>query len=162
LLRNGQLFSLSELLNRMEVAMSRHAFSLWIISLVFAAWITLACGGGGARQIQSVSVSPASADAQNYPNGQVPFVATGYYNSAPATVTPLQANWGAALGTIPAGGAVTVDSNGMAQCTTGASGTYTIGAWINLPVQGIPPCPSFAFGAASCNYVLGTAKLTCP
>ena len=80
----------------------------------------------------------------------------------PATVTPLQANWGAALGSLPADGAVAVDSNGMAQCTPGASGTYIIGAWINLPVKGTPPCPSFAFGAASCNYVLGTAKLTCP
>ena len=160
LLCNGQLFSLSEVLIRMEVAMSRYTFSLWIISLVFAAWITLACGGG-ARKIQSISMSPASADAQDYPNGQVPFVATGYYNSAPMTVTPLQANWGAASGSVPANGAVTVDSNGVAQCNAGASGTYTIGAWVNLPVNGTPPCPSFAFGAASCKYVLGTAKLTC-
>lgn len=141
--------------------MSRDTFSLWIISLVFAAWITLACGGG-ARQVQSITVNPASADAQDYPNGKVPFIATGNYNSTPTTVTPLQANWGAASGSVPANGAVTVDSRGAAQCNVGASGTYTIGAWVDLPVTGTPPCPSFAFGAASCNHVLGTATLTCP
>lgn len=141
--------------------MSRNTFSLWIISLVFAGWVTLACGGG-ARQIQSIALNPASADAQNYPNGRVPFVATGYYNSTPRTVTPLQANWGAASGSFPANAAVTVDSNGMAQCGAGTSGTYTIGAWVNLPVNGTPPCPSFPFGAASCKNVLGTAKLICP
>jgi hypothetical protein len=144
-----------------EVPMSRPSFFLWISLLALVASIGLACGSGSYK-IQSITVSPAAADAQNYPNGQVPFVATGYYNSTPATVTPLQANWGAALGSLPADGVVAVDSNGMAQCTPGASGTYTIGAWINLPVKGTPPCPSFAFGAASCNYVLGTAKLTCP
>src|ERR1019366_3164910 len=139
-----------------EVPMSRSSFFLGISLLALVASIGLACGSGSYK-IQSVSVSPASADAQNYPNGQVPFVATGYYNSAPMTVTPLQANWGAASGSVPANGAVTVDSNGVAQCNAGASGTYTIGAWVNLPVNGTPPCPSFAFGAASCNYVLGTA-----
>ncbi|HKF03518.1 MAG TPA: hypothetical protein VKB49_14470 [Candidatus Sulfotelmatobacter sp.] len=141
--------------------MSRYTFLLWIFTLVVAGWITLACGNSP-RRIQSITVSPATAQAQSYPNGQVPFVATGYYNSAPMTVTPLQANWGAAAGTLPANGAVTVDSNGMAQCAAGVSGTYSIGAWVNLPVNGTPPCPSFAYGAASCNHVLGTAKLTCP
>jgi hypothetical protein len=141
--------------------MSRPSFFLRISLLALFASVGLACGSGSYK-IQSITVNPATADAQSYPNGQVPFVATGYYNSAPATVTPLQANWGAALGSLPADGAVAVDSNGIAQCTPGASGTYTIGAWINLPVKGTPPCPSFAFGAASCNFVLGTAKLTCP
>ena len=74
--------------------MSRCAFCLCILSLVFSACITFACGGSS-RQIQVITVGPASADAQDFPNGQVPFVATGSYNSAPMTVTPLQANWAA-------------------------------------------------------------------
>lgn len=161
LLRYAQLFHPSRVVIAGEVSMSRYTFLLWIFTLVVAGWITLACGNSP-RRIQSITVSPATAQAQSYPNGQVPFVATGYYNSAPMTVTPLQANWGAAAGTLPANGAVTVDSNGMAQCAAGVSGTYSIGAWVNLPVNGTPPCPSFAYGAASCNHVLGTAKLTCP
>jgi hypothetical protein len=140
--------------------MSRHGLFVWIVFLGLTAYMTVACGSG--HTIQSITVSPASADAQNYPNGKVPFVATGHYNSAPATVTPLQANWGAASSSVPADGAVTIGSNGVAQCNAGATGTYTIGAWVNLSVNGTPPCPSFPFGAASCNYVLGTAKLTCP
>src|ERR1035438_8321612 len=91
-----------------EVPMSRPSFFLWISLLALVASIGLACGSGSYK-IQSITVSPATADAQNYPNGQVPFVATGYYNLAPATVTPLQANWGAALGSLPADGVVAVD-----------------------------------------------------
>lgn len=143
------------------VRMSRLGLSVWMFTLGIAAFALLACGSP-ARQVQSITLSPASADAQAYPNGQVPFVATGYYNVAPTTVTPLQANWGAALGTLPANDAVTLDANGVAQCSAGASGTYTVAAWVNLPVKGTPPCPSFPYGAASCSHVLGTAKLTCP
>jgi len=83
--------------------MSRPSFFLWISFLALFASVGLACGSGSYK-IQSITVNPATADAQSYPNGQVPFVATGYYNSAPATVTPLQANWGAALGSLPADG----------------------------------------------------------
>jgi hypothetical protein len=145
---------------RGEVIMSRYKFLLGMLSLLLAAWITLACGSN--RQIQSITLSPASADAQDYPNGQVPFIATGYYNAMPTTVTPLEVTWGAASGSVPANGAVTVNSNGVARCSVGASGVYTIGAWVNLPVNGTPPCPSFPYGQAACRYVLGTAKLTCP
>src|SRR5215831_7618685 len=141
--------------------MSRYTFLLWIFTLVVAGWITLACGNSP-RRIQSITVSPATAQAQSYLNGQVPFVATGYYNSAPTAVTPLQANWGAAAGNEPANGAVTVDSNGMAQCAAGVSGTYSVGAWVNLPVNGTPPCPSFAYGSSVLQLRSGNGKAYLP
>jgi hypothetical protein len=136
--------------------------------LGFAAWMALACGSSD--ELQSIMVSPASADAQNYPNGEVPFVATGYYKSSPTTVTPLQANWGAGLfrnesGTmVPTNGAVSVDANGVAQCSADASGTYSIAASVQLPYSGPPlPCPSPAYSnEGSCPVVVGTAQLTCP
>jgi hypothetical protein len=120
--------------------------------------------------VQSITVSPASADAQNYPNGEVPFVATGYYNSSPTTVTTLQATWGAALfqnenGTIiPTNGAVSVDADGVAQCSANASGTYSIAASVQLPYSGPAlPCPAPTYSnMASCPSVVGTAQLTCP
>ena len=37
----------------------------------------------GAGQLQSIAITPLTADAQNYPNGQVPFVATGIYVNPP-------------------------------------------------------------------------------
>lgn len=148
--------------------MSLHRSIVCIAFLGFAAWIALACGSS--PKLQSITVSPASADAQNYPNGEVPFVATGHYNSSPTTVTPLQANWGAALfqnenGTmVPTNEAVSVDTNGVAQCGANASGTYSIAASVQLPYSGPAlPCPPPAYSnEASCPSVVGTAQLTCP
>jgi hypothetical protein len=56
--------------------------------LVTVATITLACGSS--PQLKSVSVSPASANASDYPNGQVQFTAVGYYagSSSPVSVSP--------------------------------------------------------------------------
>jgi hypothetical protein len=45
------------------------------------------------RQLLSVTISPGSGTAQGNPS-QVQFVATGTYNTAPYTVTPLQTDWG--------------------------------------------------------------------
>ena len=156
--------------------MSRYAFFLSMVALVSAAWITLACGGSDPRQsdlrpLQSITLSPASADAKDYPDGKVPFIATGHYSSAPITVTPLPANWAAlseqivnGLETIgPANGAVSVDANGVAQCAAGASGTYLVVAWDiqdpTLPVS--CACITF-FGEPCCNSCQGTGQLTCP
>jgi len=112
--------------------------------LVLVVWLALACGANpsganpsGTHIIQSLSLSPSFADAQNYPAGDVPFVATGHYDSAPVTVNPIQASWAAQSVTIwngtpvygPTNGAVSVDANGLAQCAPGASGTYAIIAW---------------------------------
>lgn len=151
--------------------MSRLGYLVSIVFLGLAGCMFLACGGSPG-QIQSITLSPPSADAQNYPNGKVPFVATGHYNAAPTTVTPLQASWGVASEQLVNGvetfgfanGALSVDTNGVAQCTAGASGTYAVGAWVNLAVNGPPPgCPSGPFGQPyACLAVLGTAQLTCP
>jgi len=156
--------------------MSRYVFFLSIVSLVSAAWITLACGGGDPRQsdsrpLQSITLSPASADAQDYPDGKVPFVATGHYSSPPTTVTPLPANWAAesvqivnGIETVgPANGAVSVDANGVAQCAAGSSGMYLVVAWdIQDPTLQVScACLTF-FGEPCCNSCQGTAQLTCP
>ncbi len=90
--------------------------------------LLLSSCGGGSHQIQSISVVPTSADAQNSQNGRVQFTATGHYKTSALTVAPLKATWSAALG--PATTAVTVDANGVAQCNAGSSGTFDIGAWV--------------------------------
>jgi hypothetical protein len=43
-------------------------------------------GCASSRQLQSVTLSPVSADAQNFPNGQVSFTATGSFSKAPSPV----------------------------------------------------------------------------
>jgi hypothetical protein len=129
--------------------------------LILAAAITLSCGTSSTtRSIQSVTISPASADAQNYPDGQVPFTATGYYTTIPSPVTPQTATWGACYQNA-ATTAVAVSGSGVAQCVAGASGTYTI--WAFVIQQGLRACPTFvtACGGGGCQ-VTGTAQLTCP
>jgi hypothetical protein len=137
-----------------------------------AACLTLACGTtrSGQHLIQSLTLSPASADAQNYPGGKVAFVATGDYSTAPTTVTPLTANWGAESVQIwngvvtygSANGAVSVDANGVAQCASSASGTYAVVAWViqDPTLQG--GCASGNSIGEPCNAVQGIAQLTCP
>ena len=157
--RIKQLFSSCWILFVREAPMSRHGFFLCVIFLALAACMTLACGSS--RQIQSVTLSPASADAQNYPDGKVPFVATGHYNHAPMTATPLQAFWGPPAGS-PVDSGISVDANGVAQCAPGASGTYSVGAWVDLPVTRALPCGVGQYGEPVCYTVVGTAQLTCP
>ena len=132
--------------------------------LVLAIAIALACGSGAAPInttgiLNSITISPATADAQNYSDGQVPFIATGYYSTPPSPVTPLTAIWGACYQDSPSGG-VSVGTKGLAQCAAGSVGTYTV--WAYAP-SGQTVCPAFvnACGGGGCQ-VTGTAQLTCP
>jgi hypothetical protein len=142
---------------------SHNTLLVWNTLLGLALCVALACGSN--RQIESITLMPSSADAQNYPDGKVPFVATGHYNAGPMSVTPLQAGWGAAsinqvIG--PPTDAVSVNANGVAQCNAGASGIYSVAAWVNVPYKGPPStCPVPLYGD-SCSSVVGTAQLTCP
>ena len=150
--------------------MSRCVFSFWIISLASAGCMLLACGGSNPRTLQSVTVSPASTDAQAYSDGRVPFVATGKYNLAPMTVTPLQANWAAVSERVvngiltlgPITSAVSVDQTGVAQCEAGA-GTFAVIAWdLQDPTTKTGCASETDFGEPGCNAVQGMAQLTCP
>lgn len=62
---------------------------LSFLALVLTASFALSCGASshGPGQLQSITLSPATADAQDYPNG-VPFTATGYYIHPSYAVTP--------------------------------------------------------------------------
>jgi hypothetical protein len=162
---SGKLFSLFA----MGVRMSRFVFSMWILLVVSAAWITLACGSHNPRPLQSITLSPASADAKDYTDGKVPFVATGHYNSAPAAVTPLQANWAAVSDANdfsifgPVTSAVSIDQTGVAYCTVGAAGTYAVVAWdLQNPAPNVVCQSQSDFGEPGCNTVQASAQLTCP
>jgi hypothetical protein len=150
--------------------MTRVRLLVAMMVLGVAAFVALSCGSGR-HVIQSLAVSPGSADAKNYPGGKVPFVATGTYNSSPMTITPQQANW-AAVSEVVANGMVTfgpvssdvsVDQSGVAQCTASASGTYGVIAWDLQDPSLKATCASETdFGEPGCNAVQGTGQLTCP
>jgi hypothetical protein len=137
-----------------------HRFSLCSFLLFLVASFALSCGNGAGanRQLQSIALTPATADAQAYPDGQVQFTATGDYNTAPNTVTPLAAHWG----TCYQGSAtseISVTAAGLAQCTSGASGAYTV--WADDPASPNGGCLSINACGGGC-FIVGTAQLTCP
>ncbi|MFZ0734050.1 MAG: hypothetical protein WAM79_17140 [Candidatus Sulfotelmatobacter sp.] len=105
------------------------------------------CGGGN-RVIQSVTVTPASADAQNFPDGQVQFTASGNYSQPPSPVTLPQANWVLTETSI-----ATLTGNGLAQCIPGASGVVTVRAGVPGPCSGT---------GCTAVQIVGTAQLSCP
>jgi hypothetical protein len=139
--------------------MRKYGLSVFFLAILAIA-ITQACGSSP-RILQSVSLSPPTADAQGSP---VQFTATGYFNEQPSPMKLLTANWGACYQN-QATAAVSVSASGVAQCAAGAVGTYTVWAWAERggdscgPAGTIPvnPCG----GAGECQ-VTGTAQLTCP
>jgi hypothetical protein len=135
--------------------------SFFILAVV--ASLVLSCGANSdpssTRQLLSITLSPATADAQDYPDGQVQFTATGYYNTAPYTVTTLSAGWGTCYQEVSTG-AISVSRTGLAQCASGAVGTYTV--WANdvrFPLAA--NCLAITACGGGC-FVAGTAQLTCP
>ncbi len=139
---------------------------IWLASAVLIvmslALVATSCGANSTSQLQTVTVAPAAADAQSYPNGTVPFQAAGLYIDPDRTIMPLTATWTACN----AGGPtidIVISQSGAAQCSSGAHGAYTIYATAIKPnasgsCPNISPCGAIAGGCA----VSGSAHLTCP
>jgi hypothetical protein len=106
------------------------------------------CANGGPRLLQSISVTPASADAHSFPNGQVQFTAMGTYSQPPSPSLITQSGWSLSDSNIAA-----ISQSGLAQCNPGASGVVTVKASTSGPCSG-----------TGCTAVLlsGTAQLSCP
>ena len=136
--------------------------------LFLAAAITLACGTSSKTILpncastgnsnpgmpQSITLCPATADAQDF-DGQVQYVATGYFASGPSPVTPIKPEiWGACQQNAPTT-EVSISDTGVARCEAGASGTYQIFASDELPCLSVGAC------GAGCQ-ITGYAQLTCP
>ena len=136
--------------------------TLYFPALVLLAAFALSCGGNSSsdRVLQSIALSPATADARDFPGGQVQFTATGFYNANPKTVTPLSAGWGSCYQNAPTTG-VTVSSAGVAQCVSGAAGTFTVWASHSTYPTGAT-CNAITACGGGCDTVSGTAQITCP
>lgn len=147
--------------------MQRLPLALFSLALVLAAAFALSCGVSSQNQaplqsqsqdpLQSITLSPATADAQDYPNGQVQFVATGYYIDPSRTVSPLAASWGTCYQEASTN-EISVTAGGLAQCAPGAVGTYTV--WADDPPSNVY-CLAITACGGGC-FVAGTAHLTCP
>jgi hypothetical protein len=131
----------------------------WISAGLLLLVVIAGCGGN--RQLKSVSLSPASADARNFPNGQVSFIATGTFSSPPSpqNLTSKDVFWcvgsssGDCVGNVNPG--ASLDQSGMAQCNPGFAGTATILAGTQSSVMVNPD-------QGQQLKVFGSAQLTCP
>jgi hypothetical protein len=138
--------------------MKIYGLSVFLLAILAIA-ITLACGSSP-RTLQSVSLSPATAQSN-----PVQFTAMGYFNDSPSPVTLSAANWGACYQNQRTT-AVSVSADGLAQCAAGALGTYTVWAWTTSSAKSCGgnngENPATPCGGGGGCQVTGTAELTCP
>ncbi|MGB0066077.1 MAG: hypothetical protein WBP85_16665 [Terracidiphilus sp.] len=124
---------------------------------LWLAVVGLAAGcANGDRQLQSLSISPATATANGSP---VQFTATGHWSESPTTVTPQAATWVACTATDAPTTDATISSAGMATCASGAKGTYEVYAWDPRPG---PACTAIPACGGGCEAIIATAQITCP
>jgi len=130
-----------------------------LVLLIFLAAIVIGCGSSAPRSLQTVSISPATADAHDFTNGEVQFTATGYYNKTPMQVTQVHATWGACYQNQPTTD-ITMTATGVAQCSPSANGTYLV--WAFAPDRSNGTCSAMNACGGGCGRLTGTALLTCP
>jgi hypothetical protein len=145
--------------------MIRSGSVLVACSLLMIAVASLGCGGRS--QLKSISVSPASADAKNFPSGRVQFTATGMFSGS-SSAMPLESPailWCVGERTSAANGMTgvcsgnvaqfaSIDQNGLAQCVGPLQGTV----YILAGTYSTPTVPD----QGQQLTVFGSAQLTCP
>lgn len=130
--------------------------------LMFVGLGIAGCGGSmmsSSRQMQSLTVTPASADAQAFPGGKVQFTATGTFNMAPITMMSPPVLWSVGSPFVPPPvnmPAASVDVNGLAQCN-GFVGNVIVEA--TAPAE--PEIPLLQMTSTTMT-VSGMAQMTCP
>lgn len=154
-----QLGGCSRLRIRHGGVMEKLGLAFSLLALAVTASLTLSCGARSQGQgpLQSITLNPATADAQDYPNNQVQFVATGYYTNPSRTVTPLSATWGVCYQNA-ATSAISVTSTGLAQCASGVVGTYSVWADDPMPLgPGAYNCPASTACGGGCTIQASTS-----
>jgi hypothetical protein len=123
--------------------------------LFFTIATMVGCGGNppfaSQRHLLSVAVTPATASAQDFPNGQVQFTAVGSFDKSPSPMTLNPAVWQVSPPPNPPD-AVSINETGVAQCKAGFTGTVTI---VGGQFQ-CGPTPT-----TPCELIHDTAQLTC-
>lgn len=139
--------------------------------VLMLAAVATACGGGmagsakqlgakhadPAKQLVAITVTPASADAQNFSNGEVQFTAVGTFSDG--SKAPIQALWtlNPPFTQTPSAD-ISLSSTGLAHCVDGGF-VGTSGVFATAPADpGLPLSQMTMFT----KNVSGTAQITCP
>jgi hypothetical protein len=124
-----------------------------LILLLLLTSLTLSCGSGSSRQLQSITITSVA-------NGQqIQFVATGTFSAPPTTVSPVPVDWGIGLFAPPPQGDVQyalTPQPYLFDCT--GPGPY-------LPVSTFAPSDPNAATTGSLPFakmVTATAPIPCP
>ena len=136
--------------------------STWFVFVLIAAGM-MACGSNSG--LRTLTISPSTADAQDFANGQVQFTANGTYAGSSQTA-PVNVMWWnsepwkalpSSAPTPPPGFFISTD--GLAACSTSGplSGTFTV--WATAPVDPMVPASQMT---AKTKQLTATAQLTCP
>ncbi|HYM74605.1 MAG TPA: hypothetical protein VE377_01395 [Candidatus Dormibacteraeota bacterium] len=137
----------------------RSRICLAIFGILLLALAAISCGStnqNAGRVLTSIAVTPTQADASQYPNGQVTFVATGTFSIPPLSgpVTFTSPYTGSFFVANPSGGII---------ATVVATGTGTV------TVQCVSGVSSSVYVVASASanngtqtVVTGQGLLTCP
>jgi hypothetical protein len=132
-----------------------------LLSLSVGLAMLLSCSSSNpnlGRVLFSISVTPATADAKDFPNGQVIFTASGSFSlpPSPAPLTfmpPYAGQFIVANPTNPPATIATVVTTGNStvtvQCAAGVSGT-------------VPVTASASANNGTDTVITGSAELTCP
>jgi len=105
------------------------------------------------RVLQSMTLSPANAEAQNFSSGQVQFTAIGTFSQPPSPapvpfVVPYTGTWSVSDSSV-----ATIDQSGVAKCVSGVAGTVTIMAIASS---------NSAHGTQMSTAVSSSTTLICP
>lgn len=123
-----------------------------LIVVLIMMGLAVGCGAYSSnpnRVLMSMTISPATADARMFPNGQVQFTATGTFSQPPSPApVPFGGIYGGGWSSSNTNVAM-INQQGMGQCVIGASGTVTITA-------------TAMSNSAMGMQVTATAQLTCP
>ncbi|MBZ5505645.1 MAG: hypothetical protein LAO78_09165 [Acidobacteriia bacterium] len=146
---------------------SNFLFALFVLAVVAIA----GCGSDNSRQLQSLTVSPASTIAQS---GQAQFTASGQFNTAPMSVSPASVSWWQSPPVIDPPGAMIgialTNQPFTAQCF-GFHGTINVTAVAPMKASGSgDSMPLSAFldlvrnhsSMQDSGFVASTAQMTCP
>lgn len=132
-----------------------------IATITVAAALLISCATSNpyaSRVLLSIAVTPETADAATYPNGQVTFTAAGTFSLSPSPAPiPAAAPYsGEILVSNPTNPAATIatiistgNSTAIVQCAPGASGT-------------VPIIASASANNGTAIEITGSANLTCP
>jgi hypothetical protein len=163
LAREVGIFVVQKLLKDCRVNSKRRSFrtevpmrQLWLcIVLTVLATALISCGNSS-NKLESISISPATAAAKNYANGEVQFTASGMYSNG-QEVKPLAVLWSNGPPWLMQPWAIQIDRNGVASCVSAPAGTYEV--WAGAPIN--PDIPLSGMNQST-PQVNSTAALTCP